>query len=63
MSFSFTADDEHCICVRNIQLNFISVYCQHKGFIPILNYFTFNSVRFKEIEYNVHQFAQIFSPK
>jgi len=42
MSFSFTADDEHCICVRNIQLNFfISVHCQLKGFIPILNCFTF----------------------
>ena len=39
---SFTADDEHCICVRNIQLNnFISVHCQLKGFIPILNCFTF----------------------
>ena len=25
---SFTADDEHCICVRNIQLHFVSFYCQ-----------------------------------
>ena len=42
MSFSFTADDEHCICVRNIQLKlFISVHYQLKGFIPILNCFTF----------------------
>jgi len=39
---SFTADDEHCICVRNIQLNnFISVHCQLKGLIHILNFFTF----------------------
>ena len=38
----FTADDEHCVCVQNFQLNnFISVHCQLKCFIPILNCFTF----------------------
>ena len=38
----FTADDEHCLCDRNIQLKFfISVHCQLKGFSPILNCFTF----------------------
>ena len=42
MSFSFTADDEHCIYVRKIQLKmFVSVHCRLKGFIPILNCYTF----------------------
>ena len=35
MSFSFTADDGYCICVRNIQLYLF--HCLLKGFIPILN--------------------------
>ena len=36
------ADDEHCICVQNIQSNnFIYIHCQLKGFNPILNCFTF----------------------
>ena len=26
MSFSFTADDEHCICVRNIQLKILYLF-------------------------------------
>ena len=42
LSKSFTTDDEHCICVRNIQLNnFISIHCQQKCIIPILNCFNF----------------------
>ena len=42
MSFSFTAVDEHFMCVRNIQLKiFISVHFRLKGFIPILNCYSF----------------------
>ena len=60
MSFSFTADDEHCICVRNIQLNnFISVHCQLKDFIPILNCFTFVMER----QCNLRSYLYIMRPQ
>ena len=55
---SITAENWHCICVRNIQLKILYLFhCQLKGFNLILNcyiFFTFPGFSFSKIfqQYN-----------
>ena len=54
MSFSITADDEHCICVRNIQLNNFYIYSPSiKRFHPYFELFYFREAHTMTVIYTI----------